>query len=118
MAGYSVKRSISDPIKFENETSLPPLYRTCSVVHKSTLDNQKQQVVIQKFSQRAVVSENNEMPVWLYGLIESSNTAKNNSLPNTAPDLDLKLAAPRSNNLEQNKTSQQSPLFVGPISVT
>lgn len=107
MEGYSVKSSISEPSNPINSE----LYLRAAAKKSQPDDNQKQ---VEYFSEKAA-SKMNEMPVWLSQL-KSSNAAKPNS-PNTAPDLDLKLAVSRSNNLDQNKTSP-SPLFVGPISVT
>jgi len=64
----------------------------------------------------------NDVPVWLYGLIDSqlkaSNyaaTAKPSSPIAAAPNLELTLAAPRP--LEKNKSSP-APLLFGPVSVT
>ncbi|CAL9027696.1 unnamed protein product [Prunus brigantina] len=72
---------------------------------------------------------NQQLPVWIYGLIDSqmkysSNIAasKPASSVSVVPDLELKLAAPTSPSLEQKNKSSPSPagplLNLGPISVT
>lgn len=72
---------------------------------------------------------NQQLPVWIYGLIDSqmkysSNIAasKPASSASVVPDLELKLAAPNSPSLEQKNKSSPSPagplLNLGPISVT
>lgn len=68
------------------------------------------------------------VPVWIHGLtnpqMNSNPNAANKQITTssnaatTAPDLELKLAGPRSPNLEQNNKSSSGHLLVGPITVT
>ncbi|KAL5572500.1 hypothetical protein UlMin_022097 [Ulmus minor] len=112
----------SDPLipkPQSDNTILPLLDLSFSSVTQNltSSDNQKP-----SYPQTAS-QDQNSMPVWLHGFIDSqmksSNAAKPNSISSSniaGPDLELKLAAPRPS-LEQNKSSP-SPLLVGPITVT
>ncbi|CAK8533873.1 unnamed protein product [Lathyrus sativus] len=64
--------------------------------------------------------EHEDVPNWLHPLTKSLNMTlviPNSSNVTTPPDLELTLAVPKSNNMEQDKTSNSS-FFNGPISVT
>ncbi|CAL5186358.1 unnamed protein product [Lathyrus oleraceus] len=64
--------------------------------------------------------EHEDVPNWLQPLTKSLNMTlviPNSSNATTPPDLELTLAVPKSNNMEQDKTSKSS-FFNGPISVT
>ncbi|XP_058727241.1 transcription factor KUA1-like [Vicia villosa] len=64
--------------------------------------------------------EHEDVPNWLHPLTKSLNMTlvmPNSSNATASPDLELTLAVPKSNNMEQDKTSNSS-FFNGPISVT
>lgn len=64
--------------------------------------------------------EHEDVPNWLHPLTKSLNMTlvmPNSSNATASPDLELTLAAPKSNNMEKDKTSNSS-FFNGPISVT
>jgi hypothetical protein len=96
-----------------HDTTLPLLGLSSSSEHIKS-DNQETDR-----PQLASSSNKQNVPVWLYGLIDSQLKASNyeakSSSPIAAPNLELTLAAPRP--LEQNKSSP-APLLFGPVSVT
>src|ERR1051325_2069017 len=65
------------------------------------------------------IEEHEDVTNWLHPLTKSLNMSLviPNSSNATPPDLELTLAAPKSNNMEQDETSKSS-YFNGPISVT
>ncbi|KAI7994727.1 Transcription factor MYBS3 [Camellia lanceoleosa] len=98
---------------FLRQISLQKNKRRPSLFDESQKTNGCSVMDFHSHEEQASKASQPSMPVWLHGSIFESQT----TVQNQAPDLELKLAAPRPLNQQSKSPSRGAGLFAGPISV-